>query len=303
MRTPSYSRSTRPTPSRVTRIEANGLSRRIRRRLEEARVGPAPPSPADSSPLARPSDPAERWFREHFDEAVGHTLSFLEGGGVKLEGMDVIDVGSGDGIIDLGVTLRAAPRRLVGCDLRLTDSDNLLNQARAYAAATELPAQLEFVASEPQRLPVEDASFDLALTWSAFEHVSDPVTMLREIRRVLRPGGVLFLQLWPFYRSERGSHLWEWDPTPFHHLLRHEDEVLTNIRASDRHDPGFTEYMADEFRHLNRITLEELHRSLLAGGFRVARLELMTDVIQIPPELSLYPLADLAVGGVKLLAV
>lgn len=50
--------------------------------------------------------------------------------------------------------------------------------------------------------------YDVVVTWSALEHVAEPVSMLREIRRILRPGGVLFLQLWPFYYSDRGSHLW-----------------------------------------------------------------------------------------------
>jgi hypothetical protein len=119
----------------------------------------------------------------------------------------------------------------------------------------------------------------------------------------LRPGGTLFLQLWPFYRSDRGSHLWDWFPESHHHLLEHEDDIVERMLASDVHEPDFTNYMAEEFRRLNRVTLEELHRSLLAAGFRVSRLELMTQAVQIPHALSRYPLADLAIGGVQLLAV
>ena len=123
------------------------------------------------------------------------------------------------------------------------------------------------------------------------------------MRRILRPGGVLFLQLWPFYFSERGSHLWDWFPQPHHHLLEHPREIVEQMLASDVHDPGFTRYMADEFERLNRITVEQLHRSLLAAGFRVARVELMTGAVQLPPELSRHALADLAISGIKLLAV
>jgi SAM-dependent methyltransferase len=40
-------------------------------------------------------------------------------------------------------------------------------------------------------LPFSDASFDLVLSRSVFEHFEDPVPVLKEIRRVLRPGGHL----------------------------------------------------------------------------------------------------------------
>lgn len=141
------------------------------------------------------------------------------------------------------------------------------------------------------------------MSWSAFEHISDPVNMCREVLRILRPGGLLFLQLWPFYYSDRGSHLWEWYPAPFHHLTDRDDDVVAGMRSSSLHSPDHTQNMVEEFRSLNRLTLEGLHRSLLAGGLRVARLELMTGTINIPQELACHQLADLAVSGVKLVAV
>lgn len=284
----------------------HSATRRLRR-LKSA-IGRSSPAvggaPGDASAPPVPElapDPAERWFREHYDEAAGHVLAFLEAGGISMEGKDVVDVGSGDGIIDLALAHRGHPRRLVGYDLRRTDSENLAAQAARYGVA-EIPPQLVFEASQTRRLPADDDNFDIAVTWSAFEHISDPVSVATEMRRILRPDGVLFLQLWPFHRSERGSHLWDWFPEPHHHLLEHEGNIVKRMRASDVHDPGFTSYMTDEFEHLNRITLEELHRSLLAAGFRVARLELMTGAVQCPPALSRYPLADLAISGVKLLA-
>lgn len=265
-------------------------------------VALAEPEP-QPEPEPRPEpDPAERWFREHHGEAADKTLAFLAAGGVVLEGRDVADIGSGDGIIDLALVQKGAPRRLVGFDLRRTNSEHLLEQARRYGVADELPEALSFEESQTVGIPAPDDSFDVAISWSAFEHISEPVGVATEIRRILRPGGVLFLQLWPFYRSEKGSHLWDWFARPHHHLLEHEDDIVERMLASDVHEPGFTRYMADEFKHLNRITIEELHRALLAAGFHVARLELMTHTVQIPPALGRYPLTDLAVGGVQLLA-
>jgi SAM-dependent methyltransferase len=45
----------------------------------------------------------------------------------------------------------------------------------------------------PRRIPFEDESFDLAFCTEAIEHVLDPMFALREIRRVLAPGGLFVM--------------------------------------------------------------------------------------------------------------
>jgi SAM-dependent methyltransferase len=161
---------------------------------------------------------------------------------------------------------------------------------------------LEFVESQPVRLPAEDSSFDVVVSWSAFEHVREPVGLSSEIGRILRPHGVLFLQLWPFYRSDRGSHLWHWFPEPFHHLLQREEEIERQMLASPDGDTSSATDMLDEFRGLNRMTVDDLQRALMAGGLLVRRAELLTGTINVPPELARLPLSDLAISGVKLIA-
>jgi hypothetical protein len=59
----------------------------------------------------------------------------------------------------------------------------------------------------------------------------------------------------------------------------------------------------DEFRSLNRITLDGLQRVLLAAHLRIARIELTAETAHIPPALAHLPITDLTVSGVKLLAV
>ena len=125
--------------------------------------------------------------------------------------------------------------------------------------------------------------------------------MLREIRRVLRPDGLFFLQLWPFFHSPRGSHLWEWCPEPYHHLAEPAEETRLRVRASG-HQPEFAEMMLREFGTLNRLTLDELGAALLDSELAVRKLELLPACSHVPAAALRHPLSALGVSGVKLLA-
>jgi SAM-dependent methyltransferase len=241
------------------------------------------------------------WFREHFDDAAQQVLSFLGEEGLTVEGAVVVDIGAGDGVIDLGLALKGRPEMLVGYDIRPTDVDALRRFANEAGVATELPACLSFAPSAVDGLPAPDESFDFAVTWSVFEHVSSPVRMLAEIARVLKPGGVLFLQVWPLFHSEHGGHLWPHYAEPFPHLMRGDAEIREHLVGRRGTDP--TREAVDEYDSLNRATLDDLQRALLLAGLRTVKLELLTSTVHIPYDLSHVPLSLIGVGGVKLLAL
>jgi SAM-dependent methyltransferase len=60
-------------------------------------------------------------------------------------------------------------------------------------------------------IPLPDESFDCALATEVFEHVPDLVSLLREIRRVLKPGGKLFFTtpfVWPYHETPNDHQRW-----------------------------------------------------------------------------------------------
>jgi ubiquinone/menaquinone biosynthesis C-methylase UbiE len=263
-------------------------------------VGAVEPAPATPGPTgAEQAFPEDRWFADHIG-AARQVIEFLGGDGLSVEGWVVADIGSGDGIIDLGLVHEGRPARLVGFDVNLTDPDDLLARARDEGYVDELPAELEFVESATDRIPAEDASFDCLVSWSCFEHVSEPLAMATEMRRVIRPDGLLFLQLWPFYYSEHGGHLFDWYPRGFAHLVHPHDEIRRRLLEDDV--KPHSEYIWNEFSNLNRITVDDLGEVLRKGGFDVVKVELITNACHIPPEASHLPLSQLLVSGIKLLA-
>lgn len=221
------------------------------------------------------------WFVDHYYAAPKQVVDFLGGDGLDLAGKRVADIGTGDGIIALGLHDLARPASLVGFDLDDVDQAWLLAIARENGVAEALPPGLSFERSFEDRIPAPDDAFDFVVSWSAFEHISDVEGMAREVRRVLAPNGVVMIQLFPFYLSEHGDH--GWGRPSFAHLLTGRDETPDDA-------------------YLNRTTLDELHRSLLAGGLQIGKVELIHHAFHLPAQLSDRRLTDLAIGGVKLLA-
>ncbi len=247
------------------------------------------------------SDDPVRWFDEHYNQAADEILAFLGGDGISLEGKRVADIGCGDGIIDLGLAIKGRPKQLVGFDLMDVDVSALLRAAQAAGVADSLPSCLRFERSEPVSLPASAEQFDVVVTWSVFEHVDDPIGLLADVRRVIKPSGVLFLQLWPFYASEHGGHLWPHYEGPYPHLLRRDEEILATVKGRGATDPRRS--AEDEYLSLNRITLDGIQRALLASRFVVAKLHLLTNAVHVPRQLSHLPLSALGVGGVQLTAL
>lgn len=100
----------------------------------------------------------------------------------------ILDVGSGTGVNLLEAARWFAPARLLcGIDI----SEGMVAVARAKAAALGVPAQ--FVVGDAERLPYPDGIFDLVICNSVLHWFRDKGAALREMHRVLRPGGQLVL--------------------------------------------------------------------------------------------------------------
>jgi ubiquinone/menaquinone biosynthesis C-methylase UbiE len=101
-------------------------------------------------------------------------------------GMRVLDCGCGPGTITVGVAEQVQPGEVVGID----PDAGRLEHARALASERGL-SNVRFEQGDIYALPFPDASFDAALVHAVLEHLRDPVAALRQVRRVLKSGGVV----------------------------------------------------------------------------------------------------------------
>lgn len=101
----------------------------------------------------------------------------------------VLDVGTGAGLLPFHL-LRSRPAigRVVGVDI----STGMVETARRKARESGVPdTLLHFEQMDAEQLAFDDASFDVVVSAFALTHVPHPEVAVREMVRVLRPGGRL----------------------------------------------------------------------------------------------------------------
>jgi ubiquinone/menaquinone biosynthesis C-methylase UbiE len=113
-------------------------------------------------------------------QAAGFFLPYLHAG------MRLLDGGCGPGSITLGLAGVVAPGEAVGIDLQPPQ----VERARALAAERGV-TNVRFEVASIYQLPFPDHSFDAVFAHATLMHLRQPVRALAELRRVLRPGGVV----------------------------------------------------------------------------------------------------------------
>ncbi len=126
----------------------------------------------------------ESVLRSHAQRTVDNSARYLEPH--LASGLVVLDLGCGPGTITVELAERVAPGPVVGIDA----SAEALDTAEARVARS--PATTCWlVRGDVHALSLPDASVDVAHAHQLLQHLRDPIAALTEMRRVLRPGGVV----------------------------------------------------------------------------------------------------------------
>lgn len=99
--------------------------------------------------------------------------------------MRLLDIGCGTGNFSLKLARQGC--RVTGIDI----AQNMLAQAQAKAASAGLP--IEFYKMDCARMGFADNSFDTVLSMAAFEFVADARQAYNEMKRVVKPGGIIVI--------------------------------------------------------------------------------------------------------------
>ena len=231
--------------------------------------------------------PKPEWNNEDYQAAaekkVQHSEWFVEElsrlGGV-LEGSRAVEIGCGAGIDCLLLSLYPV-RSVVGIDMQLPVFDldeqgertRRLTQAvlETLGVASDINAILQkrpvrFATMDAKRMSFLDHSFDLLWSRAAMEHIVPPEKALVEMARVVRPGGLIYHSIDPFYWL-KGCHKggvvdipWahaRLTPAEYHRfVVEHEGETKATKRSR-------------RLQTLNQLTPRQWRMTLEAGPFEL----------------------------------
>jgi demethylmenaquinone methyltransferase/2-methoxy-6-polyprenyl-1,4-benzoquinol methylase len=128
-----------------------------------------------------------------YDE-LGAALSFLQDPRWRRAAVEAVAAGPDERVLDIACGTGLVCRALVdrwGCRVvGLDQSASMLGRARAKLAEDpRLAARVTLVEGEAERLPFADREFDHLTFTYLLRYVDDPAATLRELARVVKPGG------------------------------------------------------------------------------------------------------------------
>lgn len=159
----------------------------------------------------------------------------------QLYELSILDWGCGKGHVSF--LLRERGARVVSCDYYSeggSDGDSAFGQGIPIIRSAGIVVDH---LDDPVRLPYPEGQLDVALSFGVLEHVKEDLESLKELRRVLRPGGLLFCFNLPY--------LFSWT------------QQLAHLRGNSYHDRLYTKWHAASLlREAGFGLLDLWHRQL-----------------------------------------
>ncbi len=139
----------------------------------------------------------------------------------------VLEIGFGPGLAIQRAAALAMRGRVAGVDF----SETMLTQARKRNAAAIAAGRVELKLGDAAALPYPDDSFDKVFDANVIYFWRDPLAHLREVRRVLKPGGRLALYL----IAKEDMAKFKFTQTGVYTLYTGEEVVRLLVQAGFRH--------------------------------------------------------------------
>jgi len=183
----------------------------------------------------------------------------------------IVDFGCGMGVKTVATAMAYPDALVTGVDV--TNAFEKVTQFIGKYLDGKRPPNLRYVQIAPGQSLAEVAQPDVICSWSVLEHVSRGILpgVVADMKRSIQPGGMVTTQIAPLYYSPFGSHLRQFDPTPWNHLLLSHDEFRAHVVKEGKVGVGAlgsANWMFARYEELNQITAKELFGYFRDAGFK-----------------------------------
>jgi SAM-dependent methyltransferase len=196
---------------------------------------------------------------ESFDERFRNFFAFFPPERHPLLGLRVAEIGGGYGELCAYLAQRGASH--VACIEP--------NPEHAHRAARTCAqwGSVEVLQRRGEDTGVASDDCDVVILHDVIEHCADPVAVLREARRIVKPSGSILISFMP-WGAAYGAHTWSTLPVPWAHLF-YPKSVLAEMRSAlqgfHTRDLGKT--------GMYKVTVAGFHRMVQDAGLTVASIE------------------------------
>lgn len=170
--------------------------------------------------------------------------------------LKILEFGCGDG-------LTAGMINLLGHQVSLTDMEDWRDDKLKQI----LPFHLGKI---EDGLPYKEEYFDFIYSYNTFEHVEDPQRVISEIKRILQPDGLLYLDFGPIYPSAWGLHAYRSLRMPYAQYLFSESFIIQKLDELGIYDLGKKRM---ELQPLNKWRVSDFLNLFKLNGLDVIDLE------------------------------
>ena len=172
-------------------------------------------------------------------------------------GLRILDFGCGPGNISAGLAKAVDPGELHGIDMEKSQID----LARSVAKANGI-GNATFQVGDVIEMPFEDGYFDVAHCHNVLMHIPDTAAVLAEVKRVLKPGGIIGCR--EMICESSFSH-------PDFGVLRHSWGMFEDLLEADDGHPQMG---------------KDLKSHIVNAGFANARVTMSADVYSTPEDIE-----------------
>ena len=188
----------------------------------------------------------------------------------------VIEVGSGLGESAHQMAINGV-KRIVGVEY----SPLKVAWAQSYFL-DKAPGNLDFSVGSVEELNFSNSEFDFAYSNSLLEHVAHPQKALKELYRVVKPGGELALTI-DYYHAPAGDHLYDYIFFPWATTLVSEESLCRywSDRLKEDQRSGKMGFYSSEthVRHLgegseiqlNKWNSDQMEQAMVEAGWSIAK--------------------------------